>query len=72
MDGWRFLGCCYERQFDRDHSAADLGFARTAFEKVLELRPGEAVARMALERLAVKGKPAGPPCPAVKFANISG
>ena len=59
IEGWRFLGCCYERVFDKTLAAADLQNARTSYQKVVELMPGDPVARMGLERLsAKKPKPA--------------
>lgn len=55
IDGWRYLGCAYERMFDKDPSlAAALKNARLAFQKVLELQPGDPIASMALERLQGK------------------
>ena len=56
VEGWRIRGCCYERQFDRTHAVADLHNARSSFEKVLVLQPGDPVAQMSLERLATKGR----------------
>ena len=50
-DAWRYLACTYERQFDKSQSAQDLDAARKSFEKVLELRPADAIAQMSLERL---------------------
>lgn len=54
IEGWRFLGCSYERVFDRTQAPLDLGNARQAYEQVLKLMPGDPVARMALQRLATK------------------
>lgn len=54
VDAWRYVGCCYERMFDRSQSANELKFAKQAYQKALELQPGDPVATMGLERLATK------------------
>lgn len=54
IDGWRYAGCCYERIFDRTQSADDLKWAKQAYQKALELKPGDPVSSMGLERLAGK------------------
>jgi tetratricopeptide (TPR) repeat protein len=54
VDAWRYAGCCYERIFDRTQSANDLKWAKQAYQKALELRPGDPVSTMGLERLASK------------------
>ena len=53
-DAWRFLACSYERQFDTTQSPQDLDFAKKSFEKVLEVRPGDSIAQMSLDRLKKK------------------
>ena len=54
VDAWRYAGCCYERIFDRTQSANDLKWAKQAYQKALELKPGDPVSSMGLERLANK------------------
>lgn len=54
VEGWRYLACCYERIYDKTLAPLDLGNARHSYEQVLKLMPGDAVARMGLERLAAK------------------
>lgn len=54
VDAWRYVGCCYERMFDRSQSPNELKFAKQAYQKALELQPGDPVATMGLERLATK------------------
>ncbi|MFN8607364.1 MAG: hypothetical protein U0931_07525 [Vulcanimicrobiota bacterium] len=54
VDAWRYAGCCYERIFDRTQSADDLKWAKQAYQKALELKPGDPVSSMGLERLASK------------------
>jgi tetratricopeptide (TPR) repeat protein len=53
-EGWRYLGCCYERVFDKTLAPGDLQNAKTSYQKVVELMPGDPIARMALERLSLK------------------
>lgn len=54
VDAWRYVGCCYERMFDRSQSANELKYAKHAYERALELQPGDPVATMGLERLSSK------------------
>ncbi len=54
VDAWRYVGCFYERMFERSQSANELKFAKQAYQKALELQPGDPVATMGLERLATK------------------
>lgn len=53
-DGWRYMGCCYERVFDRSQTADALTRARQSFEQAVKLNPGDQVSRMALDRLSSK------------------
>ena len=59
VDGWRYVGCCYERMYDRTQSADQLKEAKYAYQRALDLQPGDPVATMGLERLSgKKPKPA--------------
>lgn len=53
-DAWTYLGCCYERLYDREGKAAQLQAATQSFERVLQFRPQDPLALMALERLHSK------------------
>ena len=54
VDGWRYVGCCYERLYDRSQSADQLKQAKYAYQRALDLQPGDPVATMAMERLSSK------------------
>lgn len=54
VDAWRYVGCCYERLYDRSQSADQLKYAKHAYQRALELQPGDPVSTMGLERLATK------------------
>lgn len=53
-DGWRYMGCCYERVFDSSRTQKDLDNARKSFQQAIKLNPTDEVSRMALERLSSK------------------
>lgn len=60
VDAWRYAASCYERTFDRTQSENDLKWAKQAYQKALDLQPGDPVSVMGLERLNLKKpKPAG-------------
>lgn len=59
VEGWRFLGCSFERRFDTSQSAADLNDAKMSYKRALENKPGDPVSEMSLQRLESK-KPKAP------------
>lgn len=50
-DGWRYLGCACERDFDKSQKKEDLEQAKDAYKKALQLQPGDVISQMGLERL---------------------
>jgi len=63
VEGWRFLGCSFERLFDTLQTNDNLEAARASYKKALELVPGDPVSSMGLERLASKKPKPKTPAP---------